>query len=99
MLTIWYAFNILAVVFFGFIHQAGVVPIQRDIGGLDHGGVPYVNLVYSHTYMPPRYPLMQPRSGKTLPYTPNSDTRYLVHEMGSAELNNVINRLLALISR
>ena len=54
MLTVWYAFNILAVVWFGFIHQAGVVPLQRDIGNLDHGHVPYVNLVYSHTYMPPR---------------------------------------------
>ena len=39
---------------FGFIHQAGVMPIQKDIGALDHGGVPYVNLVYSHTYMAPR---------------------------------------------
>ena len=54
LLTLWYAFNILAMAGFGFIHQAGVMPIQRDIGALDHGGVPYVNLVYSHTYMAPR---------------------------------------------
>jgi len=100
MLTVWYAFNILAVVWFGFIHQAGVVPLQRDIGNLDHGHVPYVNLVYSHTYMPPRYPLMQARSGSNnLAYTTNADTKYLVHELGSEDLNSVINRLLALISR
>ena len=54
LLTLWYAFNILAMVWFGFIHQAGVMPIQRDIGSIDHAGVPYINLVYSHTYMPPR---------------------------------------------
>ena len=35
---------------FGFFHQAGVMPIARDIGALDNGGVPYVNLVYSNTY-------------------------------------------------
>ena len=49
LLTLWYAFNILAIVGFGVFHQAGVMPIARD-----NGGVPYVNLVYSHTYMAPR---------------------------------------------
>ena len=41
---------------FGFFHQAGVMPIARDIWALDNGGVHYVNLVYSHshTYMAPR---------------------------------------------
>ncbi len=32
-----------------------------------------------------RYPLMQPKSGhKDLCYTPNNNTRYLVHELGSS---------------
>ena len=53
LLTLWYAFNILAVVGFGF-HQAEMMPIARDIGALDNGGVSYVNLVYCHTYMAPR---------------------------------------------
>ena len=47
-----------------------------------------------------RYPLMQPKSGhKDLCYTPNNNTRYLVHELGSSEMRDVINRLLRLISR
>ena len=47
-----------------------------------------------------RYPLMQPKSGhKDLCYTPNNNTRYLVHELGSSEMSDVINRLLRLISR
>ena len=102
LLTLWYAFNILAAVWFGFIHQAGVLPIQRQISRLDHGNVPYVNLVYSHTYMPPRFPLMQPKvmSGDyKLPYCSNPSTKYLVHDLGSSELSTVHNRLLALISR
>ena len=49
LLTLWYAFNILTMVGFGVFHQAGVMPIARD-----NGGVPYVNLVYRHTYMAPR---------------------------------------------
>ena len=36
---------------FCFFHQAGVMTIARDIGALDTGGVPYVSLVYSHTYI------------------------------------------------
>ena len=54
LLTLWYAFNILTMVGFGVFHQAGVMPIARDIWALDNGGLPYVNLVYSHTYMAPR---------------------------------------------
>ena len=43
---------------------------------------------------------MQPKSGNTsLCYTPNNNTRYLVHELGTSEMRDVINRLLALISR
>ena len=43
---------------------------------------------------------MQPKSGRSkLCYTPNNSTRYLVHELGTSEMRDVINRLLALISR
>ena len=44
-----------------------------------------------------RYPLMQPKSGhKDLCYTPNNNTRYLGHELGSSEMRDVSNRLLRL---
>ena len=44
-----------------------------------------------------RYPLMQPKSGhKDLCYTPNNNTRYLGHGLGSSEMRDVSNRLLRL---
>ena len=33
LLTAWYGVNVLGLVWFGFIHQAGVMPVQRFIGG------------------------------------------------------------------
>ena len=46
------------------------------------------------------YPLMQPKSGlKDLFYTPNNNTRYLLHELGSSEIRDVSNRLLSLHGR
>ena len=99
LLSLWYAFNILAAVWFGFLHQSGVLPIQRSISSLSHPS-PYVNLVYSHTYMPPRLPLMAPRLTTAAPaYCRNPATKYLVHDLGSGELGDVHNRLLALLAR
>ena len=46
LLTLWYAFNLVMMAGYGLVHQAGVLPIQRDIAMLDHSSVPYVNLVY-----------------------------------------------------
>ena len=54
----------------------------------------------SHTYMAPRYPLLQPRpGGEGAVVSPNPGTKYLLHELGTSDLTDVINRLLALISR
>ena len=54
----------------------------------------------SHTYMAPRYPLLQPRpGGEGAVVSPNPGTKYLLHELGTSDLSDVINRLLALISR
>jgi len=99
LLSLWYIFNILATVWFGFIHQAGVVPVTRQISYLNHGNS-YVNLVYSHTYMPPRYPLLQPKhQDNPHPYGYNNMTKYTIHELGSAEMKEVHSRLLVLASR
>ena len=44
-----------------------------------------------------RYPLIQPKSGlNDLFYAPNNNTRYLLHELASSEIRDVINRLLSL---
>ena len=57
--------------------------------------------ICSHTYMAPRYPLLQPRPGpgEGAVVSPNPGTKYLLHELGTSDLSDVINRLLALISR
>ena len=51
--------------------------------------------------MAPRYPLLQPRPGpgEGAVVFPNPGTKYLLHELGTSDLSDVINRLLALISR
>ena len=100
LLTLWYIFNIFATLWFGFLHQSGVVPIQRHISSLDHGDA-MVNLVYSHTYMPPRYPLLQPlaKTDSVPAYCYNPRARFMVHDMGGADLREVQSKLLVLYSR
>jgi len=100
LLTLWYIFNVAAAVWFGFIHQAGVLPAQKHIGGLQHDAR-FVNLVYSHTYMPPRYPLWQPENfdkDELPPYVHNS-TKFLVQDLGSIETELLYSKLLDLVSR
>ena len=83
LLTLWYIFNVIAMVWFGFVHQAGVMPVQKFIGRMTHDDnpPPYINLVYSHTYMPPRFPLFQPTEfdlDTFEGYITNNNTKYLV---------------------
>jgi len=99
LLSFWYAFNLLASAWFGFLHQSGVNPIQRTIAAMPHAN-DYVNLVYSHTYTPPRLPLLSPRvSSEARPYCRHPNTKFLIHDLGSAEPGEVHNRLLALLAR
>lgn len=100
LLCLWYAFNLLAAAWFGVLHQSGVTPIQRTISGLDHTGLDYVNLVYSHTYTPPRLPLLSARvAASARPYCRAQGTKFLVHDLGSGEPGDLHNRLLALLAR
>jgi hypothetical protein len=60
LLTIWYAFNISMTVFYGFAHQGGVYPAVNSITSLDFAPrTVEATVVFSHTYMPPKFPLMQ----------------------------------------
>jgi len=102
LLSLWYMFNIACVVWFGYVHQAGVLPVQRHLGGLKEDSTEYINLVYSHTYMPPRYPLLQPDSvnqDEFPAYILNNNTRYLVQDYGSIETEILHSRLIDLVSR
>ena len=68
LLFLWYMFNIAGLFFFGFTHQGGVTPFLRAnqdvIPGLSDS-VKQVNIIFSHTYMPPKFPLLIPYSNKS----------------------------------
>jgi len=102
LLTLWYIFNIIAMVWFGFVHQAGVMPVQKFIGRQQHDDVPYINLIYSHTYMPPRYPLFQPANLKLeeFPgYISNKRTKYMIQDLGSVATHILQDKLTDIVSR
>jgi len=104
LLTLWYIFNVIAMVWFGFVHQAGVMPVQKFIGRMTHDDnpPPYINLVYSHTYMPPRFPLFQPTEfdlDTFEGYITNNNTKYLVQDLGSVETSTLNTKLTDLVSR
>ncbi len=61
ILVIWYIFNIAMSVFYGLIHQGGVSPAIKYIGqDLSlRSSTQEVNVLWSHTYMPPKFGLLQ----------------------------------------
>ncbi len=103
LLWVWYAFNLAAFMFFGCVHQAGVVPAVRWLGqgmSLDPG-VTEVSVVFSKTYMPPRFPLLEAdKATLASPYVHNRPgVHFRFHDLaGSPELA-VKNNLTALASR
>lgn len=61
LMTLWYAFNILATVFYGFCHQGGVYGAVNAISRLEMSPrAVEATVVFSNTYMPPKFPLLLP---------------------------------------
>lgn len=59
LLTLWYAFNILATVFYGFCHQGGVYGAVNAVSRLEMSPrAAEATVVFSNTYMPPKFPLL-----------------------------------------
>ena len=58
LITLWGAFNLACLVFYGFLHQGGVIPLVSYIQKNLHGGNSlFTNkdtFFFYHTYMPPR---------------------------------------------
>ena len=68
LLFLWYLFNIGGLFFFGMTHQAGVTQLlnrHRDILPSNADNVGQVNIVFSHTYMPPTFQLLLPAKNKS----------------------------------
>ena len=59
LMTLWYAFNILATLFYGFCHQGGVYGAVNAISRLEMSPrAVEATIVFSNTYMPPKFPLL-----------------------------------------
>lgn len=58
--AIWIAFNLIAGLFFGFVHQGGVIP---SLSTAQHTLTtqPEVHVAYYQTYIVPQFPLLLPR--------------------------------------
>ena len=68
LLVLWYLFNIGGLFFFGMTHQAGVTQLlnrNRDILPSNADNIGQVNIVFSHTYMPPTFQLLLPAKNKS----------------------------------
>ena len=66
-LFLWYLFNVAGLCFFGFTHQGGVTQLlqgNKDIFPVVTDNVGQVNIIFSHTYMPPKFQLLLPPSDK-----------------------------------
>lgn len=60
ILPIWYFFNIIGLIFFGYMHQAGVTPmISHLFQDIKH--IPNTHIIHSHIYSIPVGLLMVPR--------------------------------------
>jgi len=65
---IWPLFNVVLFIFFGFLHQSGVVPsllASNDIAGMNGGNVGPAMFIYHHTYMPPSFLTRRPKRDST----------------------------------
>lgn len=57
MKRVWIAWAVLLAIFWGFLHQSGVLPSLLQFEHCDQPGgcTAPVKLVYYHTYMPPTF--------------------------------------------
>ncbi|XP_071441005.1 GPI mannosyltransferase 4 isoform X1 [Hetaerina americana] len=90
---VWFLFNIIFGLFYGFIHQGGVWPVTSELAHRlsDYKSIPWrvteVHIFTSHTYNLPRHPLQ---------LRPKPNTRVVrFHEMGSKDPDEVMVEILA----
>jgi GPI mannosyltransferase 4 len=104
ILKVWYSMNILFTLFFGFIHQAGVVQLAEHFSKY-HQTQPLssqIHICTSHIYNIPESLLILPHS--SVLYT-NLQTgrkykvarRLFIHEYGSTNLDEMFNKTKRLI--
>lgn len=99
ILKVWYMINILFTVFFGFIHQAGVVQLCDYMANYyQQNDIKHIHLVTSHIYNIPESLLVIPSSSVIMT---NPDTghkykmarRFFIYEYGSMDMEQMFKRM------
>jgi hypothetical protein len=89
-------------VFYGHVHQAGVVPVIRSVANGDikfHPDTTVANFVFSHTYMPPKFLLLQSKVGaEAEPFHANPEVRINFRDLAGKPVSEVQDTLLSLAS-
>lgn len=100
----WFMWNILACIVFGILHQGGMYSslghLQRHLATLDARGselTPSIHLVFSNTYMPPRYLLAWPRCGPGSIDCQSFDKHLNVHDLGGQSRDGLVKWLDQLV--
>lgn len=103
LLKMWYTFNIICVIFYGFVHQAGVYPLADYISNALtlKPKQSSIHLVTSHVFMFPESLLLIPDSKRL---RKNYDTgqkyrlarQFYAYEMGSQSLDKVFDKISTL---
>merc|ERR1719188_1590643 len=104
LMTLWYGFNILATLFFGFCHQGGVYNAVNAISGLEMSPrTSEATVVFSNTYMPPKFPLLQAAAPghkeRRRGYMLKNNMRIHIQDLAGSPLTEVSERLSKLAAR
>lgn len=104
-LKLWYLLNVVLTIFFGFLHQGGVVQVAQHFNRNVLPTLPHdvtVHLVTSHMYNLPLSLLFMPNS-KRMYTNPNTGHKYMkeknfiLHEHGGMNMTDLYRRLKLLM--
>lgn len=104
-LKLWYLLNVVLTIFFGFLHQGGVVQVAQHFNRNVLPTLPHdvtVHLVTSHMYNLPLSLLFMPNS-KRMYTNPNTGHKYMkeknfiLHEHGGMNMTDLYKRLKLLM--
>lgn len=104
MLKCWYAVNIVLTIFFGFVHQAGVIQLTKHLSSSMALGTTnvYTHLVTSHVYSVPTSLFFLP-SSQIMITNPNTGQKYrrkrrlYLYEYGDMDLDQLYKQLKLLL--
>lgn len=104
ILKVWYTFNIIFTMFFGFLHQGGVIQLA-DHFSKHHLLLPastQIHLVTSHVYNIPESLLILPHSSMLYTNLQSGQKykiarRLFIHELGGKQLDEVFKKMKLLI--